>query len=51
MEFILDLSPQESSQVLSVIQEHRETFKANAHALFDDAFLVLTSSAAKNDQF
>ena len=49
MDSILELETSEVSQIVEQSAEQRELFKTNAGALFDDAFLVLTSSGAKSD--
>ena len=51
MDSILELENSEVQQIIASISEARDAFKANAAALFEDAFLVLTSSGAKTDQF
>ena len=51
MEAILELENSEVQSIANTIQESRELFKTNAAALFEDAFLVLTSTGAKSDQF
>lgn len=51
MDSILELETSEVSKIVEQIAENRELFKTNAGALFDDAFLVLTSTGAKSDQF
>ena len=51
MDSILELENSEVQQIVASVSEARELFKTNAAALFEDAFLVLTSSGAKTDQF
>ncbi len=51
MDSILELETSEVSKIVEQIAENRELFKTNAGALFDDSFLVLTSTGAKSDQF
>lgn len=51
MDSILELETTEVTQIVEQIAEARDLFKTNAAALFEDAFLVLTSSGAKSDQF
>lgn len=49
MDSILELETSEVQSIVAQIADARECFKTNAAALFDDAFLVLTSSGAKSD--
>lgn len=51
MDSILELETAEVTQIVEQIAEARDLFKTNAGALFEDAFLVLTSTGAKTDQF
>ena len=51
MDTILELENSEVQQIAGQISEARDVFKANSAALFEDAFLVLTSTGAKSDQF
>ena len=51
MDSILELEATEVASMVAQISEAREVFKTNAAALFEDAFLVLTSTGAKTDQF
>ena len=51
MDSILELETTEVTQIVEQIAEARDLFKTNAAALFEDAFLVLTSTGAKSDQF
>ena len=47
----MELENSEVQQIVASVAEARDLFKQNAAALFEDAFLVLTSSGAKTDQF
>ena len=49
MDSILELETAEVTQIVEQIAEARDLFKTNAGALFEDAFLVLTSTGAKTD--
>ncbi len=49
MEAILELENSEVQSIASTIQESRDLFKQNAGPLFEDAFLVLTSTGAKTE--
>ena len=51
MEAILEFENSELQSIVSTLQESRELFKANAAAIFEDAFLVLTSTGANSNQF
>ena len=51
MEAILEFENSEVQSIVSTLQESRELFKANAAAIFEDAFLVLTSTGANSNQF
>ena len=51
MDSILELENSEVQQIVAQIAEARDLFKTQAAALFEDAFLVLTSTGAKSDQF
>jgi len=51
MDAILELEASEVSAIIAQIGESRDLFRANAVALFEDAFLVLTSTGARTDQF
>ena len=43
MNSILDLSVAEVQAIKDTLGEHKALFKANAPALFEDAFMILTS--------
>ena len=49
MDSILELENSEVQNIIAQISEAREIFKANAAALFEDAFLVLTSTGARTE--
>ena len=49
MDSILEMENSEVQYIVASISEARELFKTNAAALFEDAFLVLTSSGARTD--
>ena len=51
MDSILELENSEVQAIRDQIAENKEVFKANYVALFEDAFLVLTSTGARTDQF
>ena len=51
MDSILELDSSEVTQIIDSLTEARQLFKTNAAALFEDAFLVLTSTGAKTEQF
>ena len=51
MDSILELENAEVNFIQGQIADNADLFKANAAALFQDAFLVLTSTGAKTDQF
>jgi len=47
MDSVLELDAYEISQIKETLGASKELFKTNATALFEDSFLVLTSTQAK----
>ena len=51
MNTILELSGQEVQGIKDTLLEYKQVFKTNAPALFEDGFMVITSSDAKSKNF
>jgi hypothetical protein len=51
MDSVLELESHEITRLKETLVEHKDLFKQNSQALFDDCFLLLTSTGAKPENF
>ena len=51
MDSVLELDQSEITHIKTVLAESKDTFKTNAAALFEDSFLVLTTTQVKQENF
>jgi hypothetical protein len=51
MDSVLELDQHEITQIKTLLAESKDLFKQNAAALFEDSFLVLTTTQTKQENF
>jgi len=51
MDSLLDFDRHEVDLIVNTLVDNKDLFKENAAALFEDSFLMLTSTQAKGDSF
>ena len=51
MDSLLDFERHEVDAIVNMLVDNKELFMANSSALFEDAFLMLTSTETKGEHF
>ena len=51
MDSLLDFERSEVDAIITTLSEHKDLFKEHSAALFEDSFLMLTSSQTKGESF
>ena len=51
MDSLLDFERSEVDSIITTLSENKDLFKEHAAALFEDAFLMLTSTQTKGEHF
>ena len=51
MDSLLDFEKHEADAIINTLVDNKDLFKENAAALFEDAFLMLTSTQTKPESF
>lgn len=51
MDSVLEFDSHQVQQIKESLATHKELFRANVQAIFEDCFLLLTSTQAKHENF